>query len=94
MGNPKPQIRTYLLFVEGICFLLGITAGFTGNSDGNIAYQILQKGFTAFPVIAAVMTRRITKDAAEWHISLKVWKNPLLWLFCAVVPNILITICL
>lgn len=71
----------------GVCWALGIAAAF---SRGHAIYQILQKGFTAFPVIAAVLTRRITKDKTQWRISLKVWKDKRLWAFCAFVPGILI----
>ena len=89
MGDGKRQMRLYLISVLGICWVLGIAAAFT---RGNVIYQILQKGFTAFPVIAAVLTRRITKDKAQWRISLKVWKDNRLWAFCAFVPGILIAV--
>ena len=90
INDNKAQIKMYLLFVLGICYLLGLIAYFTQTSDENAAYQILQKGFTAFPVIAAIFTRRITKDNTKWRISFNVWKNKKLWAFCAFVPSILI----
>lgn len=90
MNDNKAQIKMYLLFVLGICYFLGLIAYFTQTSDENAAYQILQKGFTAFPVIAAIFTRRITKDNTKWRISFNVWKNKKLWAFCAFVPGILI----
>lgn len=90
MNPDQKQMRLYLLLTLGICFLLGMAAFLTQNSGENTAYQILQKGFTAFPVIAAVLTRRITKDNTEWRFSLKLWKNPILWAFCAFVPAVLI----
>lgn len=89
MSDQKRQSIIYLLFVLGTCILLGVMAFFTQKGE-SAAYQILQKGFTAFPVIAVILTRRITKDKSKWHISLKVWKNPKLWAFCAFVPGILI----
>ena len=92
MSDDKMRIKIYLLFVLGVCLFLGVTAYFTQPSDKSIAYQILQKGFTAFPVVSAIMTRRITKDKTEWRFSIKVWKNPTLWIFCAFVPSILIVI--
>ena len=58
----KNQIRMYLIFVLGICWVLGIAAFCLQENSQNTIYQILQKGFTAFPVIAAVLTRRITRD--------------------------------
>lgn len=87
MGGSKGQMRLYLISVLGVCLALGIAAAF---SRGHAIYQILQRGFTAFPVIAAVLTRRITKDKTQWRISLKVWKDKRLWAFCAFVPGILI----
>lgn len=92
MSDNKKQMRIYLLLILGICYLLGLTAFFTQSDSANTAYQILQKGFTAFPVVCAFITRRITKDSSKWRISLKVWKNAKLWLFCAFVPSILIAI--
>lgn len=90
MSNMKKQIKMYLIFVLGICWILGIAAIFTQGNSRDILYQILQKGFTALPVIAAVFTRRITKDKTGWRISLKVWKDLKLWGFCAFAPGILI----
>ena len=92
MSDDKMRIKIYLLFVLGVCLFLGVTAYFTQPSDKSIAYQILQKGFTAFPVVSAIMTIRITKDKTKWRFSIKVWKNPTLWIFCAFVPSILIVI--
>lgn len=91
MNDNKKQMRLYLIFVSGVCWLLGAAALFAQGTDGNTAYQILQKGFTAFPIIAAVLTRCITKDKTKWRISIKVWKNPMLWAFCAFIPGILIS---
>ena len=92
MSNTKKQLKIYLIFVLGICWILGVAAIFTRGNCRNILYQILQKGFTALPVIAAIFTRRITKDKAGWRISLKVWKNLKLWGFCAFVPGVLIVV--
>lgn len=92
MSDNKVQIKIYLYLVLGVCYFLGITAYFTHASNGSIAYQILQKGFTAFPVMSAIMTRRITKDKSKWRCYIKVWKKPMLWFFCAFVPSILIVI--
>ncbi|MDE6639109.1 MAG: CPBP family intramembrane metalloprotease [Acetatifactor sp.] len=92
MSDNRAQIKIYLLLVLGICYILGVTAYFTQTSEWSVAYQILQKGFTAFPVTAAIFTRRITKDNTKWRISFNVWKNIKLWAFCAFVPGILIVI--
>lgn len=90
MNDNKSRIRIYLIFVLGICWTLGMAAICLQGNSKNIFYQILQKGFTAFPVIAAVFTRRITRDKSEWRISFRIWKNKKLWAFCALVPSILI----
>lgn len=92
MRDNKKTMRLYLILVLGVCWLLGAAAFFTQGTDGNAAYQILQKGFTAFPIIAALITRLITKDKTKWRISIKVWKNPALWAFCAFIPGILISL--
>ncbi len=90
INDNKAQIKMYLLLVLGICYFPGLIAYFTQTSNESVAYQILQKGFTAFPVISAIFTRRITKDNTKWRISFHVWKNKKLWAFCAFVPGILI----
>lgn len=89
-NTKKIQIRIYLIVILGICWVLGIAAFCSQGNSQNIIYQILQKGFTAFPVIAAVFTRRITRDKSEWRISFRIWKNKKLWAFCAFAPSILI----
>lgn len=80
----------YLALVLGCCYLLFIISLFRNQGSHDPVYQILQKGFTAFPVLAAMITRRLTKDDAPWRISIKVWKQPKLWAFCAFVPGVLI----
>ena len=75
MNDNRNQIRIYLIFVLGICWALGIAAFCLQRNSQNTIYQILQKGFTAFPVIAALFTRRMTGDRSEWRISFRIWKN-------------------
>lgn len=89
MGEDQKQMKLYLIFVLGICWALGITAAILPEGSRGAVYQILQKGFTLFPVAAAVLTRRITKDRTEWRISVRGWKQPKLWAFCAFAPGIL-----
>ena len=53
-------------------------------------YDILQKGFTAVPVLTALVVRKITGgERGSFKLSLKVWKNWKMWLFCAFAPAIL-----
>ena len=58
-------------------------------ADNGKFYNFLGIAFTFIPVIAAMITRRITKEKAIYHLSLKVWKNPKAWLFSAFVPALL-----
>ena len=74
-NTSKNQIRMYLIFVLGICWALGIAAFYLQGNSQNTIYQILQKGFTAFPVIAPLFIFLITGDKSEWHISFRIWKN-------------------
>ena len=79
----------YLAIVLGVCYLLGILEAVTGSGK---FYQILGIGFTFIPVIAALITKRITGEKAKYHLSLRVWKNMKYWLLSALVPGILIAI--
>ncbi|MDO4546508.1 MAG: type II CAAX endopeptidase family protein, partial [Clostridia bacterium] len=81
----------YTALVLGMCYILFAAALLYDGGD-NLIYEFLQKGFTAFPVLAAVATRFITRDKSPWKISLKVWKNGRMWLFCALAPGILVAI--
>ena len=84
--------RPELLFpviVLGICYSLGFLADRIPGQAGVIVYEILQKGFTALPVLAVLITRKITRDTKPWNFSFKVWKQPGLWLLCAVGPGVL-----
>lgn len=86
------QSRVYLLLVYAVCFGLGIAALFTQNTSGNPIYSFLQKGFTAIPVLAVLAARRMTRDRSPWNLSLRVWKRPGLWAFCAFMPGVLIAL--
>ncbi len=77
----------YLGLVLGVCYLLGLLEGITGSGK---FYQILGIGFTFVPVIAAVITRRITGERAKYHLSLRVWKDMKHWLLAAFLPGVLI----
>lgn len=82
-------ILTYLLLALGVCYLLGLLEALTGTGK---FYQALGIGFTFIPVIAAVITKRITGERARYHLSLKVWKNMKFWLLSAFLPGVLIAI--
>lgn len=92
-GNKSArQIRIYLALVLGSCYLLFFIALFGDKGNDNPVYQIIQKGFTAIPILAAVITRWATKDKTPWKISIKVWKQPKLWALCAFLPGIFIVL--
>lgn len=77
----------YLLLTLGIGFLCGILAIIFSGETGKAIYSFFQKTFTAIPVIAAFLTRLITKDKSDWNFSLRVWKNAKILLFSALVPG-------
>lgn len=53
-------------------------------------YTILQTGFTVLPVLAAVIVHKITGIQSTFKLSLKVWKNPKVWIFSAFAPALAI----
>lgn len=83
----KQPTSLYLFIVFGICFGLGIVELIANNGK---FYNFLGVAFTFIPVLAAMITRKITKAQSKYHLSLKVWKNPKAWLFSAFVPTLLI----
>jgi uncharacterized protein len=89
MKKTNKAVVVYLALVLGVCYLLGILEGITGSGK---FYQILGIGFTFIPVIAAVITRRMTGERAKYHLSLHVWKDMKCWLLSAFLPGILIAV--
>jgi len=87
LNAARKASRVYLLLVLGACYSLGALELIfrTGTF-----YQILAKGFTAVPVAAAFLTRRLTGVNWEYTLSLRVWENGKVWLFSAFVPALLI----
>lgn len=55
-------------------------------------YTILQTGFTALPVVTALIVQKITGEQSKSKLSLKVWKNYKMWIFSAFAPAILIVL--
>lgn len=55
-------------------------------------YTILQTGFTALPVVTALIVQKITGEKSKFKLSLKVWKNIKMWLFSALAPAIFIAL--
>ena len=88
----KRQERLFLGSVLSICFILGFVTFLSGKGTESIAYKLLQGGFTFFPVLSALIIRRVTKSKASLHLSLKVWKHLRLWLFCSFGMGLLIAV--
>lgn len=55
-------------------------------------YSILQTSFTALPVVTALIVRKITGVESKSKLSLKVWKNYKMWIFCLFTPAILVVL--
>lgn len=88
----KRRAGIYLLLVLGVCFALGVLSFFMPGEDGVFVFGILQKGFTAFPVMAALFTRLLTKDKSSWNLDFRIWKNKKMLLFSAFSPGIAIIV--
>lgn len=86
----KNKIFIYTTIIYIICFGLGIIALLNKDSQDNIAYKLLTTIFTIIPLIALFITRKITGDKSKFNVSLKVWKDVKMWLFCLIIPNIAI----
>ena len=82
-------VKVYLLLVLGVCYLLGLLELLAGSGR---FYEALVIAFTFIPVIAAFITKRITGVMAEYHLSLRVWKNWRCWLLSALLPGVLIAL--
>ena len=83
----KKRAAIYLLFVLGMCFVLGVFAFVSKDKENGAAFSLLQKGFTAFPILAALFTRLLTKDKSSWNIDLRVWKNRKMLMLSALLPG-------
>ncbi len=86
----KNKIFIYTTIIYIICFGLGIIALLNKDTQDNIAYKLLTTIFTIIPLIALFITRKITGDKSKFNVSLKVWKDVKMWLFCLIIPNIAI----
>lgn len=55
-------------------------------------YAILQTGFTALPVVTALIVQKLTGEQIKSKLSLKVWKNYKMWIFSALAPAVSIVL--
>lgn len=92
IGNGKSitvkRINIYLFLVLGFYYACGIIAFVLPNESGKEVFSFLTVIFTAIPLLATVITRKITKDNSSWNLNLKVWKNWKMWLFSAFIPGV------
>lgn len=86
----KNRIFIYTTIIYIIYFGLGIIALLNKDLQDNIAYELLTTIFTIIPLIAVFITRKITGDNSKFNVSLKVWKDVKMWLFCLIIPNVAI----
>lgn len=89
MNSSKKAVIWYLTIIAILTFGLGILEKIFQTG---LFYNILQKGFTAFPVATALLVHGVLKEKREIRLSLKVWKNWKMWIFCAFVPGIAIAL--
>lgn len=89
MKKNNSQITWYLLTISIFTFGLGILEVIFQTG---VFYEILQKGFTAVPVVTTLLICKLTGEKQGIKLSLKVWKNWRMWLFSAFVPGILIAL--
>ena len=83
----KKRAVIFLSFVLGTCYVLGLLAFLSRNTGNSEVFNFLQKGFTAFPILAALFTRLLTKDKSSWNMNLRVWENGGMMLFSAFLPG-------
>ena len=89
MKKRNQAITWYLMIIIVFTFGLGVLEKIYQTG---LFYDILHKGFTALPVVTALVVRKITKEKNKFRLSLKVWKNWKMWLFCAFIPGIAIAL--
>ncbi|MCL1964473.1 MAG: CPBP family intramembrane metalloprotease [Firmicutes bacterium] len=71
----KKRAGIYLALVLGVCYIPGLLALGSADPKNSAMYKFLVQAFTAFPVLAALVTRLLTKDQSSWNLELRVWKN-------------------
>lgn len=89
MKKSNRAMKLYLIIIAVFCYGLGIAEIIFQTG---VFYDILQMGFTLLPVVTALVVCGITKEKNQIRLSFKVWKNWKMWLFCAFVPAVVITL--
>jgi len=92
IGNQRTtkKIIVYLILVLGFVFGCGIIAAILPKETGEKVYRFSAAFFTAVPVLGALITRRLTGDKDSFHVNLRIWENPKVWIFSALAPGIAI----
>ncbi len=88
MNTDKKRIITYLAIVFGVYYGFWLVGLLVPSDTAQVVYSILSFPlvFMGTPVLAAAITRKVTKDDSLWRLSLKVWKHPKMFFFSAFVP--------
>lgn len=89
MKKTDKTIAIYLTLVIGICYLFGLLELLTKSG---FAYKTFSVIFTFIPVISALITKAITKEKSKYPLSIRVWKNPKVWIISALLPGVMTSI--
>lgn len=89
MKKTDKTIAIYLTLVIGICYLFGLLELLTKSG---LIYKIFSVIFTFIPVISALITKAITKEKSKYPLSIRVWKNPKVWIISALLPGVMTSI--
>ena len=85
----NPAIDWYLVIIFVYTFGLGALEKIFQTGQ---FYSFLQTSFTALPVVTALIVRKITGVESKSKLSLKVWQNYKMWIFCLFAPAILVVL--
>ncbi len=91
-SKDKLRIIMYLAIVFGVYYTFWLIASILPSYEAKVVYNILQLPlvFMTIPVVATLITKKVTKDKSKLNFSLKVLKNKRMFFFSAVIPVILV----
>lgn len=83
------RIIIYLGIVFAVYYTAWLIAVVSTEQIGQIVYEWLSFPvvFMGTPVVAVILTKKITKDDSPWRLDLKVWQNRKTLLFSALLPS-------
>lgn len=88
----KRRIVLFLTFVFSIYFIFGILMYVTPDKISEMIFSIFRFPivFMGTPIMAVLITKKITKDKSKLKISLNIFRKPKFLLFSSIVPTIAI----